>query len=191
MAERIGIAIFFVLITLFGVRECQHIERNKALRKEVAQCNKELTNVLTAAQRTDTIYDTIFEVFYIPKPYPVTSIDTIHDTITGNFSEILTTYEDSVPSKDITLFYALKTSGTLKDLQLSYRLRQQQIVSERIVYKDKEIEVRQRFHLWGGLAFGEGASQATIAATYDRVGLMYTHDIKHSRPMVGVVFKFR
>lgn len=191
MAERIGIAIFAALITLIGVRECQHAQDKSTYRKEIAQCEKDLNNVLTAAQRTDTIYDTIFEVFYIPKPYPVTSIDTVHDTITGTFGDIMTTYADSVPSRDITLFYVLKTSGTLKDLQLSYRLRQQQIVSERIVYKDKEIEVRQRFHLWGGLAFGQDASQATFAATYDRVGLMYTHDITHSRPMVGVVFKFR
>ena len=192
---RIAIALSVAILILFGWRELHFSNKTKKLNKELAVRDAKILALENSYSQSDTVTLIVRDTFTIPIPYPVTSVDTIRDTITGEPTEVITTYQDSIPAEDVTLLYALKTTGKLKDLALSYRMRKQTITTEHIVYIDKPVEIDKtpRFNMHAGLSEGiqVHALQAELAATYKGFGISGAHDLTNNTQRVGIFFRLK
>jgi hypothetical protein len=139
-----------IILTLLGFYLFKEVPKQESLRNNAESFRVKYDSLVRAKQRIDTFYITKRDTVYLTKLKPFITFDTIYlDTLyKANY------YNGSVGDSSVTINYKALTFGTLQNLEIAYKYKEQTIVKENILYVDKPINVpfwepKRHLYVWG------------------------------------------
>lgn len=179
------LAIIFIYKSCVNNQDVKHLTaENQLLQLTIAQYASE-------PDKIDTFYKYIYDTVIINKTF--VAVDSIKITDTVYRDTYIKTYKDSIQSKDLTLFYSLKTRGDLLAYGFSYRLKHPQVEKERTATLYKTVYPEKKGRLYVGIGWVLTQPSASLKIDWihrsNKWGLYYVNIPYNNIHSIGATFR--